>query len=139
MSRLVGIPAVIYVELSDNDAEAQVEAELLRVAWDSDAPMPPAVLFKPDMAGDILVINELPLEDDAPEYRVDVTVEVGTQTDGFDAAMLLADEIIGVHQIYVHARNRYEAEQLAVRQLFASVAEEKRLHMGVIVNSIRIS
>lgn len=146
--RTVAIPCLYYLTTTDDDIGAEVDAELLRVAWDSGAPPPAIAELKPDMAGRLFTLGAAPVDPDVPEYRVVVTVlaredlERAPGADGpatdIDTLLALRDHV-GEQRITTPARNRYEAEQHAVQQVLralaaAGVAER----CAVIVQSVRM-
>lgn len=132
---LVGIPCFYYIEVADY-AEGTYEAELLRVAWDGDAPIPDAAKLKPDMEGRIFSMKNFEPSPTTPLYRVTLTAERKQDDPSFisDAA---STALIGKHDIEVQARNRFEAEQLAAIQFFGFYEHAEELQIKII--SVRMN
>lgn len=112
---LVAIPCFAYIDVS-SDAEGAVNAELLRIAWDADAPPPDLKLIKPDMEGRIFSMDTYTANEHTPTYAVKIEAERAEEKAFVPDSQLFA--LLGEHEVTVQARNRYEAQELAARQFF---------------------
>lgn len=136
MSHIVAIPCLYYltIDAEASPLEAQYEAEMMRTAWDSGAPLPDKSLVRPDMAGDILTMaSDLSLADDpqAPEYRI--TFRIASPTGVIDHWTLVGAK---EDEVLVNARNRYEAELLGIKKLLAQHPGLDDL--AIIITSVRM-
>lgn len=139
MRRLIAIPCLYYVEVDGDPAEDLVNAELLRVAWDSGAPIPDPTVLRPDMEQPIYPLSAVVSKEGTPEYRVILELALNDEADAF-LHSIPAELLEGQHELLVRARNRYEAEYAAVHQFFSNyLPENLREHVSVIVTSIRMN
>jgi hypothetical protein len=132
---LVAIPCFYYIEVADL-AEGSYEAELLRVAWDGEAPIPDPTRIKPDMEGRIFSMQNFKPTATTPVYKVILDAERKPDDQSIipDLALMA---MTGQHDIEVQARNRYEAEQLAVIHFFSFYEGSEQLQVKI--TSVRMS
>jgi hypothetical protein len=129
MSRVVAIPCLYYVE-SDAGVDAEVDAELLRAAWDAEDEVTPGVpvrhveldpaKLKPDMSRGIYSIDTFKPDHHSELYEVRFELHPRPSLPLYDQALLEdAGTFEGTHATDVLARNRYEAVQIGVRHVLA--------------------